>query len=87
MQSILIERPRSMPGLQVRVFPDLARGAMARQWLDRTTRNSFIEPALHNDSSIGDKRIGAVEEEQRTVEHTRLGQVTRLRLLNLMTGR
>ncbi len=29
-------------------------GAMARQWLDRTTRNNFIEPALHNDSSIGD---------------------------------
>ena len=28
--------------------------AMSRQWLDRTSRNSFIEPALHNDSSIGD---------------------------------
>ena len=28
--------------------------SMARDWVDRTTRNSFIEPALHNDSSIGD---------------------------------
>lgn len=28
--------------------------AMAREWVIRTTRNSFIEPALHNDSSIGD---------------------------------
>jgi len=28
--------------------------AMARDWIERTTRNSFIEPALHNDSSIGD---------------------------------
>ena len=28
--------------------------AMARDWVERTTRNSFIEPALHNDSSIGD---------------------------------
>ena len=27
---------------------------MAREWVARTTRNSFIEPALHNDSSIGD---------------------------------
>ena len=27
---------------------------MARDWVARTTRNSFIEPALHNDSSIGD---------------------------------
>jgi hypothetical protein len=27
---------------------------MARDWVERTTRNSFIEPALHNDSSIGD---------------------------------
>jgi hypothetical protein len=26
---------------------------MARDWVARTTRNSFIEPALHNDSSIG----------------------------------
>ncbi|MGE0313563.1 MAG: hypothetical protein AB7P21_18280 [Lautropia sp.] len=29
-------------------------GQMARDWLDRTGRNSFIEQALHNDSSIGD---------------------------------
>lgn len=28
--------------------------SMARDWVDRTTRHSFIEPALHNDSSIGD---------------------------------
>jgi hypothetical protein len=28
--------------------------AMARGWVERTTRNDFIEPALHNDSSIGD---------------------------------
>ncbi len=28
--------------------------AMARQWVERTTRDGFIEPALHNDSSIGD---------------------------------
>jgi hypothetical protein len=28
--------------------------AMAADWVERTTRNSFIEPALHNDSSIGD---------------------------------
>ncbi|TFY98608.1 hypothetical protein [Ramlibacter rhizophilus] len=27
---------------------------MALDWVARTTRNSFIEPALHNDSSIGD---------------------------------
>ena len=27
---------------------------MAQEWVRRTTRNSFIEPALHNDSSIGD---------------------------------
>nr|MDQ2735401.1 hypothetical protein [Pseudomonadota bacterium] len=27
---------------------------MARDWVERATRNSFIEPALHNDSSIGD---------------------------------
>jgi hypothetical protein len=27
---------------------------MAAEWVARTTRNSFIEPALHNDSSIGD---------------------------------
>lgn len=27
---------------------------MASDWLKRTTRHSFIEPALHNDSSIGD---------------------------------
>jgi hypothetical protein len=26
---------------------------MARDWVERTTRHSFIEPALHNDSSIG----------------------------------
>jgi hypothetical protein len=28
--------------------------AMARDWVERTTEHSFIEPALHNDSSIGD---------------------------------
>jgi hypothetical protein len=28
--------------------------SMAREWVRRTTRHSFIEPALHNDSSIGD---------------------------------
>jgi hypothetical protein len=27
---------------------------MARDWVARTTRHGFIEPALHNDSSIGD---------------------------------
>ncbi len=27
---------------------------MATEWVQRTTRNNFIEPALHNDSSIGD---------------------------------
>ena len=27
---------------------------MATEWVARTTRHSFIEPALHNDSSIGD---------------------------------
>jgi hypothetical protein len=27
---------------------------MASDWVARTTRNNFIEPALHNDSSIGD---------------------------------
>ena len=26
---------------------------MARDWVQRTTQHSFIEPALHNDSSIG----------------------------------
>ena len=28
--------------------------SMARDWVARTTQHSFIEPALHNDSSIGD---------------------------------
>jgi hypothetical protein len=28
--------------------------ADAKAWVERTTRNNFIEPALHNDSSIGD---------------------------------
>ncbi len=28
--------------------------SMARDWVERTTQHSFIEPALHNDSSIGD---------------------------------
>ena len=27
---------------------------MAKDWVERTTQHSFIEPALHNDSSIGD---------------------------------
>ena len=31
---------------------------MARDWVERATRNSFIEPALHNDSSIGDPPTG-----------------------------
>ncbi len=31
---------------------------MARDWVERTTRNSFIEPALHNDSSIGNPPKG-----------------------------
>ncbi|HMA08188.1 MAG TPA: hypothetical protein VKP68_10005, partial [Ramlibacter sp.] len=31
---------------------------MARDWVERTTRNSFIEPALHNDSSIGNPPRG-----------------------------
>ncbi len=28
--------------------------AMAKDWVERTTQHGFIEPALHNDSSIGD---------------------------------
>jgi hypothetical protein len=28
--------------------------SMAKDWVERTTQHSFIEPALHNDSSIGD---------------------------------
>ena len=28
--------------------------AMAREWMARTSAHAFIEPALHNDSSIGD---------------------------------
>jgi len=28
--------------------------AMAAEWVERTSRHDFIEPALHNDSSIGD---------------------------------
>ena len=32
--------------------------AMARDWVGRTTQHSFIEPALHNDSSIGDPPTG-----------------------------
>jgi hypothetical protein len=31
---------------------------MASAWVKRTTKNSFIEPALHNDSSIGDPPKG-----------------------------
>jgi len=31
---------------------------MASEWVARTTRNNFIEPALHNDSSIGDPPTG-----------------------------
>jgi hypothetical protein len=31
---------------------------MAADWVARTTRNNFIEPALHNDSSIGDPPQG-----------------------------
>ena len=31
---------------------------MAKAWVKRTTRNDFIEPALHNDSSIGDPPTG-----------------------------
>ena len=37
------------PGFSTNITPE-----MARDWVGRTTRNSFIEPALHNDSSIGD---------------------------------
>lgn len=33
-------------------------GEMASDWVKRTTRHSFIEPALHNDSSIGDPPAG-----------------------------
>ncbi len=31
---------------------------MASAWVKRATKNSFIEPALHNDSSIGDPPTG-----------------------------
>src|SRR6185503_386361 len=31
--------------------------AQAAEWVARTTRHSFIEPALHNDSSIGDPPV------------------------------
>ena len=31
-----------------------ASEAMTQEWLARTTRYSFIEPALHNDSALGD---------------------------------
>ena len=31
---------------------------MAAEWVKRTTQNNFIEPALHNDSSIGDPPTG-----------------------------
>lgn len=31
---------------------------MASDWVKRTTQHSFIEPALHNDSSIGDPPTG-----------------------------
>lgn len=31
---------------------------MAKAWVKRTTQNNFIEPALHNDSSIGDPPTG-----------------------------
>ena len=35
-------------------FSATASEAMAAEWVARTTRNSFIEPALHNDSALGD---------------------------------
>ena len=34
---------------------DAIKTGMARDWVARTTQHSFIEPALHNDSSIGDQ--------------------------------
>ncbi|HYF17788.1 MAG TPA: hypothetical protein VEA40_07940 [Ramlibacter sp.] len=37
------------PGFSTNITED-----MARDWVERCTRNNFIEPALHNDSSIGD---------------------------------
>jgi hypothetical protein len=35
-------------------FSTTSSEAMAAEWVARTTRYSFIEPALHNDSAIGD---------------------------------
>jgi len=35
-------------------FSTTSSEAMAAEWVARTTRCSFIEPALHNDSAIGD---------------------------------
>ena len=35
---------------------------MARDWLARTSHNSFIEQALHNDSSIGDPPSAVVRQ-------------------------
>jgi hypothetical protein len=35
-------------------FSTTSSEAMASEWVARTTRYSFIEPALHNDSAIGD---------------------------------
>ena len=35
-------------------FSTTSSEAMAAEWVARTSRYSFIEPALHNDSSVGD---------------------------------
>jgi hypothetical protein len=48
--------------------------AMAQEWVARTTRHSFIEPALHNDSSIGDpptaiRGTGLYEHVRNATEH------------------
>ncbi len=37
------------PGFSTNITED-----MAAEWVERTSRHDFIEPALHNDSSIGD---------------------------------
>jgi hypothetical protein len=40
------------PGFSTNITED-----MAAEWVERTSRHDFIEPALHNDSSIGDPPI------------------------------
>lgn len=39
-------------------FSTNINASMAADWVQRTTQHSFIEPALHNDSSIGDPPTG-----------------------------